>query len=69
MGSYNNCNFAIFRELLPRMEGVDLSPLPENDRKIIGMSGLRLVPQTDGAFDQIRDMVHILHIDLTKLNS
>ena len=28
VGSYNNCNFAIFRELLPRMEGVDLSPLP-----------------------------------------
>lgn len=29
VGSYNNCNFAIFRELLPRMEGVNLTPLPD----------------------------------------
>jgi phosphonate transport system substrate-binding protein len=51
------------------LQNLDLSSLPENDRKIIGMSGLRLVPQTDGAFDQIRDMVHVLNIDLNKLNS
>jgi phosphonate transport system substrate-binding protein len=51
------------------LQNLDLSSLPADDRKIIGMSGARLVPQSDASFDQIRDMVHILHIDLTKLNS
>ena len=27
--SYNNCNFAIFREMLPQMEGNDLNRIPE----------------------------------------
>ena len=49
------------------LQTLDLSTLPENDRKIIGAHGLRLVPQTDAAFNQIRDLVHVLHIDLNKL--
>jgi phosphonate transport system substrate-binding protein len=50
------------------LQTLDLGALPENDRKIMGMSGLKMVPQTDGAFDPIRDLVKVLHIDLNKLS-
>jgi phosphonate transport system substrate-binding protein len=50
------------------LQNLDLSSLPANDRKIIGASGIRLMPQTDASFNQIRDLVHVLNIDLTKLN-
>ncbi len=51
------------------LQNLDLSALPANDKKIIGFNGTSLVPQTDAAFNDIRDLVHILHIDLKKLNS
>lgn len=35
---------------------------------MVGLSVTRLVPQTDAAYDDIRDVVKILHIDLSKLN-
>jgi phosphonate transport system substrate-binding protein len=50
------------------LQTLDLSALPENDRKIIGFSGAKLVPQTDAAFNPIRDLVNVLHIDLNKLS-
>ena len=51
------------------LQNLDLSELPANDKKIIGFNGTSLVPQTDAAFNDIRDLVHMLHIDLKKLNS
>jgi phosphonate transport system substrate-binding protein len=51
------------------LQNLDLSDLPENDKKIIGFKGARLVPQNDAAFDGIRDLVQVLHIDLKKLNT
>jgi phosphonate transport system substrate-binding protein len=51
------------------LQGLDFSSIPEDQRKIINVPGTKLVPQTDAAFDQIRDLVHVLHIDLTKLAS
>ena len=50
------------------LQNLDLSQLPANDKKIIGFNGTRLVPQNDAAFDLIRDLVKILHIDLKKLS-
>jgi phosphonate transport system substrate-binding protein len=50
------------------LQNLDLSSLPEADKKIMGMSGGRLVPQTDGAYDGIRDLVKTLKIDLNKLS-
>jgi phosphonate transport system substrate-binding protein len=50
------------------LQTLDLSTLPEADRKIMGLGGMRFVPQTDGAYDGIRDMVKTLHIDLEKLS-
>jgi phosphonate transport system substrate-binding protein len=51
------------------LQTLDLSALPEADRKIIDAEAPKLVPQTDGAYDQIRDLVKTLNIDLSKLNS
>jgi phosphonate transport system substrate-binding protein len=50
------------------LQNLDLSSLPEKDRKIMGLSGLRFVPQTDGSYDGIRALVKTLNIDLNKLS-
>jgi phosphonate transport system substrate-binding protein len=50
------------------LQNLDLSQLPEKDRKIMGLSGTRFVPQTDGAYDGIRDLVKTLKIDLAKMS-
>jgi phosphonate transport system substrate-binding protein len=55
-------------KLVSVLQNLDLTALPANDKKIIGMNGTRLVPQTDSAFDPIRDLVKVLHIDLNKLS-
>ncbi len=50
------------------LQNLDLSALPAADKKIMGMSGTRFVPQTDKAYDGIRDLVKTLNIDLNKLS-
>jgi phosphonate transport system substrate-binding protein len=50
------------------LQTLDLSVLPEADRKIMGLGGTRFVPQTDGAYDGIRDLVKTLNIDLEKMS-
>jgi phosphonate transport system substrate-binding protein len=50
------------------LQTLDLSTLPEADRKIMGLGGQRFVPQTDAAYNGIRDLVSTLHIDLEKLS-
>jgi phosphonate transport system substrate-binding protein len=58
------------KRLTEVLQNLDLSSLPEADRKImIGAGITRLVPQTDAVYNDIRDLVKILHIDLKKLNS
>ena len=54
--------------LVAILQHLDLHDLPEKDRKVMGMHGLGFVPQTDGSYDQIRDLVKTLHIDLEKLS-
>jgi phosphonate transport system substrate-binding protein len=56
------------QRLIIVLQNLDLSSLPETDRKIMGLHGMRLVPQTDGAYDGIRDLVKTLNIDLSKLS-
>ncbi len=49
---------------------LDLHDLPEADQKFLASNEnpeLKTVPQTDSAYDQIRDLVSTLHIDLSKL--
>lgn len=51
------------------LQTLDLSSLDPADRKIMVGAGItRLVPQTDGAYDGIRDLVKTLGIDLQKLS-
>jgi len=47
---------------------LDLGGLSDADRKIIGDGAGKLVPQTDSAYDNIRDLVKTLNIDLAKLD-
>jgi ABC-type phosphate/phosphonate transport system substrate-binding protein len=53
--------------LVEVLQNLDLSSLDEKDRKVI-MGGPRWVPQTDQAYDGIRDLVKTLNIDLAKLD-
>jgi phosphonate transport system substrate-binding protein len=54
--------------LINALQTLDLSSLPDADRKIMGLGGQHFVPQTDGAYDGIRDLVKTLNIDLDKLS-
>jgi phosphonate transport system substrate-binding protein len=56
------------QRLTEALQTLDLSSLPEADRKIMGLGGAHFVPQTDGAYDGIRDLVKTLNIDLEKLS-
>jgi phosphonate transport system substrate-binding protein len=54
--------------LTAALQSLDLNGLPEADRKIMGLGGAHFVPQTDAAYDGIRDLVKTLNIDLEKLS-
>jgi phosphonate transport system substrate-binding protein len=52
------------------LSSLDLHQLPEADQKFLAANenpALKTVPQTDSAYNQIRDLVSTLHIDLAKL--
>jgi phosphonate transport system substrate-binding protein len=55
------------KRLVDILQNLDLSQIDEKDRKIIGVHGLRLVPQTDASFNGIRDLVKTLNIDLAAM--
>lgn len=59
-----------FKARLTRtLQNLDLSSLPENDKKLIagGGTGLRFVPTTDATYDVIRDVAKVLEIDVAKM--
>lgn len=56
------------KRLADVVANLDLAGLSDDDRKIIGDSAGHLVPQTDNAYDNIRDLVKTLNIDLTKMD-
>jgi phosphonate transport system substrate-binding protein len=56
------------KRLIEALQTLDLNGLDEKDRKVMGMGGTRFVPQTDHAYDGVRDLVKTLNIDLTKLS-
>jgi phosphonate transport system substrate-binding protein len=65
---YGRIDPALAARLTSVLQHLDLNSLPPADLKILGTPGGRLVPQTDGAYDNIRDLVTVLHIDLAKLS-
>lgn len=56
------------KRLIEALQTLDLTGLDEKDRKVMGLGGTRFVPQTDSAYDGIRDLVKTLNIDLEKLS-
>ena len=55
--------------LVTVLQNLDLTTLDPADRKIMVGAGItQLVPQTDQAYDGIRDLVKTLNIDLNKLS-
>ncbi len=56
------------KRLVEVLQNLDLSALPPADLKIINSEGTRLVPEKDSSYDQIRDLVKTLNIDLSKLS-
>jgi phosphonate transport system substrate-binding protein len=60
---------AFKKKLADVLANLDLSSLDPADRKILVGAGIvRLAPQTDQAYDGIRDLVKTLNIDLNKLS-
>jgi phosphonate transport system substrate-binding protein len=60
---------AFKQKLIDVLQNLDLSTLDPADGKIMGGTGItKLVPQNDHAYDQIRDLVKTLNIDLEKLS-
>ena len=59
---------AFKKRLTEILQHLDLSSINEADRKVMGMHGAGFVPQTDGAYNGIRDLVKTLNIDLNKLS-
>ncbi len=48
---------------------LDLSGLPDRDMKILGRAGSHgLVPVNDADYNGIRDVVQVLHVDLSKMS-
>jgi phosphonate transport system substrate-binding protein len=55
--------------LTEALRTLDLTSLPERDMKILGRAGSHgLVAVTDADYNGIRDVVQVLHIDLSKMN-
>ena len=50
------------------LQHLDLGAIPTDQLKITGISGKGYVPQTDSAYDGIRNLVSVLNLDLAKLN-
>ncbi len=55
------------KRLIEILQNLDLTQIAEADRKIMGVHGLRLVPQTDAAFNDIRELVKTLNINLAAM--
>jgi phosphonate transport system substrate-binding protein len=52
------------------LSSLDLHELPEADQKFLAANenpALKTTPQSDAAYDQVRDLVKTLHVDLAKL--
>ncbi|OYV36042.1 MAG: phosphonate ABC transporter substrate-binding protein [Rhodospirillales bacterium 20-64-7] len=59
---------ALKTKLTDALQHLKLNDLTPDEMKVVGTSSGELVPQTDAAYDQIRSLVHVLHIDLSKMN-
>jgi phosphonate transport system substrate-binding protein len=54
-------------QLIAALQHLDLSSIDPKATKIIGLHGKTYVPITDAAYDDIRNLISVLHIDPKKL--
>jgi phosphonate transport system substrate-binding protein len=55
-------------KIIAAVQHLKLTNLTQAEQKVLGTPSGELVPQTDAAYDQIRSLVHVLHINLSKLS-
>lgn len=65
---YGKINPVLKAKLIATMQHLKFTNLTPAQQKILGTPSGELVPQNDASYDQIRSLVHVLHIDLTKLS-
>ncbi|MGE4481516.1 phosphate/phosphite/phosphonate ABC transporter substrate-binding protein [Acidocella sp.] len=65
---YGKLNPALKEKLTVALQSLSLANLTPAEQKVIGSQSATLVPTTDAAYDQVRSLVHVLNIDLSKLN-
>lgn len=65
---YGKLNPALKEKLTVALQNLSLSNLTPDEQKVIGSDSAKLVPTTDQTYDQVRSLVHVLNIDLSKLN-
>ena len=61
-------NPALKAKLTTALQHLQLTTLTPDEQKVIGTKSGQLVAQKDASYNQIRALVHVLNIDLTKLN-
>jgi phosphonate transport system substrate-binding protein len=65
---YGKMNPALKARLINALQHLKLTGLTPAEQKVLGTPSGELVPQTDASYDQIRDLVHVLHINLSKMS-
>jgi phosphonate transport system substrate-binding protein len=65
---YGKMDPVLKAELTVALQHLKLTGLTASEKKVLGTPSGELVPQTNAAYDQIRALVHVLNIDLSKLS-
>jgi phosphonate transport system substrate-binding protein len=65
---YGKLNPALKAHLTAVLQHLQLTGLTPAEEKVINTKTGELVPQNNASYDQIRQLVHVLNIDLTKLH-
>jgi phosphonate transport system substrate-binding protein len=65
---YGKLNPVLKAKIIETVQNLKLTSLTPAEQKVLGTPSGELVPQTDGAYNQIRSLVHVLHINLSKLS-
>ncbi len=65
---YGKLNPELKQKLTEVLQNLDISNLTPAEQKVIGTASAKLVPTDNAAYDQVASLVHVLHINLSKLN-
>jgi phosphonate transport system substrate-binding protein len=68
MTVYGKLNPVLKAKIIETVQHLKLTNLTPAEQKVLGTPSGELVPTTDAAYDQIRSLVHVLHINLSKLS-